>query len=686
MVPILSSLQLISATYAKLARNIDPKKQVLGLVFGFGLRKHNSDFFLLWHHYLIFSLLRAPIVILGQEGVDQTNAVDSNRNEEHDFLPWVQDHYSDDFTYHTASASKDASTTSSNYESTTISLLCVTLCICTAALAAGLTLGMMSIDPLFLAIKYRSGTVDEKRQASQILPLVKQHHFLLVTLLLMNSLANEALPVFLNHLVPDYVAVLLSVTLVLFFGEIIPSAIFTGPDQMSIAATLVPIVKIVMIVLSPIAYPISLLLDKVLHPNDNNNHGATSHDYSHLDKEDDADDSLDIVDFNREEIKALIRIQYEQGLKAAMKDKKKQKGDNISNSFMKRSVSLPPLQRHNSLPATPKATPPRRNSHHERVLSDEVELVEGALTLANRTIRDVCIPLHCVFVLDRDTTLLDLDTMAKIYSCGFSRIPVVVTPPHHSPSFPHKSTTMDQPNEYTPLSRTATPYNDKARICGVLLTRQLILINPNDQRPLSELPLLQPLCVSPDLSILHMLQLFLKGSTHMAIVCQNPEIASLSLRLKRPIPHTTVGVLGIITLEDVLEELIKEEIYDETDIKARNISGQRIYSAMISATNKRNRKNKADQQQQKAGFDLPSTATINARSTPALGVKKASSQPKLYDTTATYNDSFDKRNTATSTSTTTIGDVIPLSTQVSNLTVSSEEEASEALNIFDRYL
>jgi hypothetical protein len=58
----------------------------------------------------------------------------------------------------------------------------------------------------------------------------------------------------------------------------------------------------------------------------------------------------------------------------------------------------------------------------------------------------------------------------------------------------------------------------------------------------------------------------------MAIICQNPEIASLSLRLKRPIPHTTVGVLGIITLEDVLEELIKEEIYVEKDIEARNIS------------------------------------------------------------------------------------------------------------------
>lgn len=35
------------------------------------------------------------------------------------------------------------------------------------------------------------GTEEERRQANRILPLVSRHHFLLVTLLLFNSLANE---------------------------------------------------------------------------------------------------------------------------------------------------------------------------------------------------------------------------------------------------------------------------------------------------------------------------------------------------------------------------------------------------------------------------------------------------------------------------------------------------------------
>ena len=40
--------------------------------------------------------------------------------------------------------------------------------------------------------------------------------------------ANEALPLFLDKIVPSWLAIILSVTFVLFFGEIIPSSLFTG--------------------------------------------------------------------------------------------------------------------------------------------------------------------------------------------------------------------------------------------------------------------------------------------------------------------------------------------------------------------------------------------------------------------------------------------------------------------------
>lgn len=76
-----------------------------------------------------------------------------------------------------------------------ISLLCI-LC---AATAAGLTLGMLSLDPLSLEIKRRASSDSAEREWSErLLPLLVGHssrHRLLVSLLLLNSLANEALPI-----------------------------------------------------------------------------------------------------------------------------------------------------------------------------------------------------------------------------------------------------------------------------------------------------------------------------------------------------------------------------------------------------------------------------------------------------------------------------------------------------------
>lgn len=49
-----------------------------------------------------------------------------------------------------------------------------------AATAAGLTLGLMSLDLMNLEILQKSGTPAEQHHAARIIPLVKQHHLLLV--------------------------------------------------------------------------------------------------------------------------------------------------------------------------------------------------------------------------------------------------------------------------------------------------------------------------------------------------------------------------------------------------------------------------------------------------------------------------------------------------------------------------
>ena len=99
------------------------------------------------------------------------------------------------------------------------------LCVLFAALASELTIGLLSLDTLDLEIKEKVGTADEKQHAAALLPLLAHRHLLLVTLLLFNSLAAEALPLALGELVPGYMAVILSVTAVLFFGVRVVSAL-----------------------------------------------------------------------------------------------------------------------------------------------------------------------------------------------------------------------------------------------------------------------------------------------------------------------------------------------------------------------------------------------------------------------------------------------------------------------------
>eukprot|EP01034_Spumella_vulgaris_P036154 gene36154-44592_t len=68
-------------------------------------------------------------------------------------------------------------------------------------------------------------------------------------------------------MVPEWMAIVLSVTAVLFVGEIIPASILTGPNQLVIASKLTPLVYFVLAVFYPIAYPISKALDWFLGSN-----------------------------------------------------------------------------------------------------------------------------------------------------------------------------------------------------------------------------------------------------------------------------------------------------------------------------------------------------------------------------------------------------------------------------------
>ena len=70
-----------------------------------------------------------------------------------------------------------------------------------------------------LTVLIEAGTPEERANAKKILPVVKRHHLLLVTLLLANACAVEAMPIFLDRITDPVTAILISVTAVLLFGE-----------------------------------------------------------------------------------------------------------------------------------------------------------------------------------------------------------------------------------------------------------------------------------------------------------------------------------------------------------------------------------------------------------------------------------------------------------------------------------
>lgn len=218
-----------------------------------------------------------------------------------------------------------------------------------AGLMSGLTLGLMSLDQVDLEVLLRSGTPKEKKYAARISPVVSKPHHTLVTLLLCNAVALEALPIFLDRLVNPVTAVVLSVTVVLFFGEIVPQAICSHYG-LAIGAWTAWFVRFLMLATAIISWPISKLLDYLL--------GA---EHTAL--------------FRRGQLKALVDLHSEtEGLGG-------------------------------------------------QLAAEEINVIRGALDLTNKTAAKGMTPLEKVRMLSADA-VLDEEALRGILQAGHSRVPV----------------------------------------------------------------------------------------------------------------------------------------------------------------------------------------------------------------------------------------------------------------------
>ncbi|XP_076742889.1 metal transporter CNNM3 isoform X2 [Maylandia zebra] len=147
-------------------------------------------------------------------------------------------------------------------------------------------------------------------------------------------------------------------------------------------------------------------------------------------------------------------------------------------------------------------------------------------TLRIKTVEDILTPLKDCFMLP-SSAVLDFSTMSEIMQSGYTRVPIYE--------------------------------EERSNIVEILYVKDLALVDPEDCTPMTTITKFynHPLhFVFNDTKLDAMLEEFKKGNSHMAIVQKvNNEGEG----------DPFYEVLGLVTLEDVIEEIIKSEILDESD-------------------------------------------------------------------------------------------------------------------------
>ncbi|KAG5400345.1 hypothetical protein IGI04_014952 [Brassica rapa subsp. trilocularis] len=291
--------------------------------------------------------------------------------------------------------------------------------------------------------------------------------------------------------------------------KVIPQAICTR-YVLAVGANFVWLVRILMILCYPIAFPIGKILDLVLGHND--------------------------ALFRRAQLKALVSIQSQEA----------GKGGELTH--------------------------------------DETTIISGALDLTEKIAQEAMTPIELTFSLDVNSKL-DWEAMGKILARGHSRVVY-----------------------------SGNPKN----VIGLLLVKSLLTVRPETETLVSAVCIRRMPRVPADMPLYDILNEFQKGSSHMAAVVKvkgknkvhpstlleenteesNDSDLTAPLLLKREGNHDNVifqivkanrqsfyqnnetvphgfthtsediedgEVIGIITLEDVFEEILQEEIVDETD-------------------------------------------------------------------------------------------------------------------------
>ena len=314
-------------------------------------------------------------------------------------------------------------------------IIAVILLVLFSAVCSGLNIAVMALDPADLRRKAKLGN----KQARRVLPLRRQTHLTLASILLVNVAAVSANSLVLEERLGGWLAGTLSTLLIVIFGEIMPQALFSK-NPLAWTSAFAPLLRVMIYTTYIISRPLQLLLDK-LFP------------HKH----------------------AELQSRHELGLMIA---------EHLHTS-------------------------------ESELDDDEVEIIRGALQLSEKRVRDIMTDIRHTYWLTPDTELTPTK-IDEIKEQGYSRIPI--------------------------FNRALT------RSYGILLMKDLVGDDFDDRTyHVDDLPLHPVQLVGSMTALDTMFRRFISTGTHLIPIERDDEI------------------VGVVTIEDLIEEIVGHEIEDETD-------------------------------------------------------------------------------------------------------------------------
>ncbi len=156
-----------------------------------------------------------------------------------------------------------------------------------------------------------------------------------------------------------------------------------------------------------------------------------------------------------------------------------------------------------------------RSAHENNIIDqDALDIIEGALDVSDKQVREIMIPRSQMVVIQQDSSLEDI--LKLVIESSHSRFPII-------------GESADD-------------------ITGILLAKELLPLLLNGQENFDINKVVRPAAVVPESKRLNvLLREFREQRYHMAVVVDEYG-----------------GIAGLITIEDILEEIVGE-IEDETD-------------------------------------------------------------------------------------------------------------------------